>query len=174
MMGNRVFALNTRLNTLQETTSRGKRQTAYDIKHTHGFVVLCVILVIVSVSVVPCNIFFINHRCFSGTSVIVWLPRRVRNNWVVAKHGKAHINMRRWTGPALAQVAYLAPSHYPNQCSLIINWTLRKKFQWNSKQNTTLFTQENAFENVVCEMAAILSRGGELIPAKCTWASSIR
>ena len=30
-------------------------------------------------------------------------------------------------------------------------------FEWNSNQNTTIFTQENAFENVVCKMA-ILSR----------------
>ena len=29
---------------------------------------------------------------------------------------------------------------------------------WNLKQNSYIFIQENAFENVVCEMAAILSR----------------
>ena len=50
------------------------------------------------------------------------------------------------------------PSHYLNQCSLIVNWTITNKLQWNSNQNTSLFIQENAFENVVCEMAAILSR----------------
>ena len=33
------------------------------------------------------------------------------------------------------------------------------KLQWNSNQNTKLFIDENAVENVVCEMAAILSRG---------------
>ena len=33
------------------------------------------------------------------------------------------------------------------------------KFQWNFNQNTKLFIHENASENVVCEMAAILSRG---------------
>ena len=31
--------------------------------------------------------------------------------------------------------------------------------QWKSIQNTKLFIHENAFENVVCEMVAILSRG---------------
>ena len=29
------------------------------------------------------------------------------------------------------------------------------KFQWNIKQNSYIFIQENAFENVVCEMASI-------------------
>ena len=31
-------------------------------------------------------------------------------------------------------------------------------FQWKSYQNTTIFIEENARENVVCEMASILSR----------------
>ena len=29
--------------------------------------------------------------------------------------------------------------------------------QWNIYQNSHIFIQKNAFENVVCEMAAILS-----------------
>ena len=59
-------------------------------------------------------------------------------------------------------VACSVPSHYLNQNWLIVNWTLRNKLQWNSNQNTKLFIHENAFENVVCKMAAILSRGEEL------------
>ena len=55
------------------------------------------------------------------------------------------------------------PRHYLNQCCAIDNWTLKNKFQWNSNQNTKLFIHENASENIVCEMAAILSRGNELI-----------
>ena len=35
---------------------------------------------------------------------------------------------------------------------------LRNKLQWNLKQNSCIFIQENAFENVVCEMASILFR----------------
>ena len=34
------------------------------------------------------------------------------------------------------------------------------KLQWNFNQNTRLFVQENASENIICEMVAILSRGG--------------
>ena len=56
-------------------------------------------------------------------------------------------------------VSYLAPSHYLNQCLGIINWTLRNKLQWNFSQKSNFFFQENAFENVVCEMVAFLSIG---------------
>ena len=48
--------------------------------------------------------------------------------------------------------------HYLNQCWNIVNWTLRNKLQWNLKQNSYIFIEENAFENVVWKMAAILSR----------------
>ena len=39
------------------------------------------------------------------------------------------------------------------------NWTLRNKLHWNFNQNIKIFIHEKAFENIVCEMAAILSRG---------------
>ena len=54
-------------------------------------------------------------------------------------------------------VAYSPPSHQLNQCCVIVNWTLRNKLQWNFNQNTKLLIYENASENIVCEMAAILS-----------------
>ena len=45
------------------------------------------------------------------------------------------------------------------QCWVIDNWILRDKSQWHFNQNTKLFTHENTFETIVCEMAAILSMG---------------
>ena len=39
----------------------------------------------------------------------------------------------------------------------IVNWALRNKIQWNLNQSSYIFIQDNAFENVVCSMAAILS-----------------
>ena len=64
----------------------------------------------------------------------------------------AHIyTVRRWTGSALIQimaVACSAPSHYLNQCWLIIIWTLRNNRQWKSNRNTKLFIHENAFEYI--------------------------
>ena len=39
----------------------------------------------------------------------------------------------------------------------VVNWTLKNKLQWNSNLNSYIFIQENASENVVCEIAPILS-----------------
>ena len=50
------------------------------------------------------------------------------------------------------------PSHYLNQCWNIVNWILRNKLQWNFIWKSDIFIQENALENVVCEMASILSQ----------------
>ena len=55
-------------------------------------------------------------------------------------------------------VAWSAPSHYLNQCWHIVNLTLMNKLQWNFNRNANISIQENVFESVVCEMAAISSR----------------
>ena len=54
--------------------------------------------------------------------------------------------------------SWTAPSHYQNQCWIIVNWTLTKELQWNFNRNSNILIQENAFESVVCEVASILSR----------------
>ena len=51
-----------------------------------------------------------------------------------------------------------APSHYLNQCWNIVKWIIGNKLQWNFNRNSDIFIQENAFESIVCEMTAILSR----------------
>ena len=55
-------------------------------------------------------------------------------------------------------VAWTAPSHFLNQSWNIVNWTLMNKLQWNFNRDSYIFIQENALENVVCEMVSILSR----------------
>ena len=45
-----------------------------------------------------------------------------------------------------------------NQCWNIVNWTLRNKLQWNLNQNSSIFIQENLFEDVAWKMAVILSQ----------------
>ena len=45
-----------------------------------------------------------------------------------------------------------------NQCWNIVSWTFVNKLQWSLHRNKKLFIHENALENVVCEMVAILSR----------------
>ena len=47
----------------------------------------------------------------------------------------------------------LAPSHYQNQCWLIVDWTNGNKFQLNFYQTTTILTQENSFDNALSKMA---------------------
>ena len=61
------------------------------------------------------------------------------------------------------------PSHYLNQCWNIVNWTLRNKLQWNLNRNSYIFNQENAFENVVWKMVAILSRPQCVNDKTCSW-----
>ena len=45
------------------------------------------------------------------------------------------------------------PSHYLNQCWSIVNWIVGNKLKWNLNRNIYIFIQENAFENVIWEMA---------------------
>ena len=52
----------------------------------------------------------------------------------------------------------LSPSRYLNQWRSFVDWTLRNKLQGNFNQNSHIFIQENAFENVVWKMSVILSR----------------
>ena len=60
--------------------------------------------------------------------------------------------LRKWL------IAYSAPSHYLNQCWVIVTWTHRNKLQRIHDHGTKNSIHENASENIVCEMAAILSR----------------
>ena len=76
---------------------------------------------------------------------------RINDSWFL-------IPMRRWPGSALVQVmGCSAPSHYMNQCWLIVNWTLTNKLRWILDRYTKHFIHENAIKNVVYEMAVILS-----------------
>ena len=56
-------------------------------------------------------------------------------------------------------VAYSAQSHYLKQCCVIVNWTLRNKLLWNFIKIQNFSNTKIAFENIVCETVAILSRG---------------
>ena len=53
----------------------------------------------------------------------------------------------------------------------MINLTPRNIVQWNQNRNLYIFIQENAFENVVCEMAAILSQPQCVIQCMATGSS---
>ena len=68
-----------------------------------------------------------------------------------------------WVGnPTIGSDNGLSPGRHQtiiwNQCWNNVNWTRRNKAQWNFAHNSNIYIQENVFENVVCEMAAILSQ----------------
>ena len=52
--------------------------------------------------------------------------------------------------------------HYLNQCSVIVKWTFRNRYQWNINQNTNFFIHENGSENIDCETVAIFPGEDEL------------
>ena len=68
----------------------------------------------------------------------------------------ASINNHHWFRQWL--VAWSPLSHYLKQCWNIVSSTLENKFHSNFNQNSYIFIQENAFENVVCWMASISFR----------------
>ena len=51
-----------------------------------------------------------------------------------------------------------ALSHYLNQCWNIVNWILGNKLHRNFNRNSNISIHENALEDVVCELASILSQ----------------
>ena len=53
-------------------------------------------------------------------------------------------------------VAYSAPNHHLNQCWCMFKTGPLKSFHLNFNQMSTVFIQENEFEDVVCKVAAIL------------------
>ena len=53
---------------------------------------------------------------------------------------------------------WMPPNHYLNQSWNVVNWILGNQLQWYLNHNSYIFIQENAFENVVWKISAILSR----------------
>ena len=68
--------------------------------------------------------------------------------------------MRQWKVSSLVQImACRLFGAKPLSKQIIVNCALRNKIQWNISQISNFSIQENAFENVVSEMVAILSSG---------------
>ena len=61
--------------------------------------------------------------------------------------------------PPFSVIRLVGPSHYLDQSWNIVNSNLWNRFQWILKLNSYIFIKENAYENVFCEIAAILSSG---------------
>ena len=88
-----------------------------------------------------------------------WLPYTGCSSWLFFTNLVGSVVIRMAINNSSPASAYSAPSHYLNRCWVIVNWTRRNKLQWNFNQNTKFFTQENASENIICNIVVILSRG---------------
>ena len=97
-----------------------------------------------------------SHQGTYGTLKKVLRIYSSLNHWGQVTHicvaELGHHWFRLWLVPCSA------PSYYLNQCWNIVNWTFRKKLEWNFNRNSNIFIQEIAIENVVCKMASILSQ----------------
>ena len=89
--------------------------------------------------------------CHSSPTRVIYVPSPPCTAYICVRESGQHW-FRRWL------VGCSAPSHYPNQCGFIVNWTLKNQLQWNFNQNTKIFIHENASVNFVCEKTAVLSR----------------
>ena len=77
-----------------------------------------------------------------------------------------------WIGSAFVQIMacrLVGTKPLSKQCWAIVNWTLINTLQLNFNQITKLFIHDNAFQNIVCEMAAILFNG-RLGKKNCSYA----
>ena len=89
----------------------------------------------------------------SATTILthIWINCRMKRSATCVSQNKL------WTH--WGRVPHI--SHYLNRCWDIVNWTLRSKLERNLDRNSYIFYQQKCvFENVVSEMAAILSREG--------------
>ena len=84
---------------------------------------------------------------------MLFLVRKIFHDYELNSSSSSAAYMRPWTGSALVQVMAW------RRCWLIVNLPLRTKLQWNSNRNSIVFSQQNVFENVVCETTAISPRG---------------
>ena len=111
--------------------------------------------------------------CCIKPSMCLWKLQQLTLAWVAPTHEPSLCSsmtnslrpsdayMHQWTNHHWFRwwlVAWSAPSHYLKQWWNVVNWTLRNKLHWNFIPNSNIFIQQNALENVVCEMASILSR----------------
>ena len=98
-----------------------------------------------------------NGNSYTGKTALRYCKRSLK---IINSYLPSAAYMHQRTGSVLVPVmAWCLFSTKPLPVPMLTScWLdLKNKLQWNSNQNTQFFIHENAFENVVCEMAAILS-----------------
>ena len=82
--------------------------------------------------------------------------------WRVNSSPPSAAYMRQWIGSALVHIMacrLFGTKPLSKPLPVFVNWSLGIKLQWKFNPNTKIFIHENPFKNVVCERAAIVSRG---------------
>ena len=104
-------------------------------------------------------------RIFSSISRVNKLKQFIENKCSLYKNKLIEAEWHIWCVYKTYQhwfrqrlVAYLAPSHYLNQCCLIVNRPKGTYFSEILFKISKVFIQEHALENIVCKMVTILSR----------------
>ena len=103
-------------------------------------------------------------RLMHETTFVKYLLQNFVNIVALWQHHRIHMLLN--PSPlvphiCVSQSGYSAPSHYLNQCLVMVNWTLRNKLQWKFNHYPKMFVHENTYEIIVCEMVGILSRGSD-------------
>ena len=103
----------------------------------------------------------VNKHTACWLSVDIFVEVYVLAMWILNSLRLSDAYMHQQTGPWLVQIMACRllstkplSESVPAYCQLELYF--RNKFQWNYNQNSNIFIQENAFENVICKMAAIL------------------
>ena len=121
------------------------------------------------------DVIWFTHWIVYHASIFIWIIYALIVIWVIAWDIKCD-NKINWN----INSSPLVPYRYANDgakplCKpilFIVNWTLKNKLQWNLNHNAFFFIHENASENIVFEMAAILLTGWQVSAnshAECRW-----
>ena len=124
--------------------------TVYPKKYTHGFVVLCFVVVMQSFIMNSHEVFVHIHQgCFAGTGCQWSKPDgygKISQCITTTKHSKAK-TVCIFLG--IYRTTCVVTNHHLNQCWFIVSWILENNFVWNHfNQNTITFIEENTFESI--------------------------
>ena len=109
----------------------------------------------------------ITHPCLYFNGKLTKLTSLMRNpdvSLVNSSHPSA-VYIRQWTGSTLVPIMACHLFSAKPIAKPMLAYCQFDKFQWNVSQNTSIFIQANAFENIACKTVAILSRRRRVNPS---------
>ena len=92
------------------------------------------------------NTLLTEHKLLICVYSIIHIKERLQFPFNSLRPSDTH--MHQWTGNGLCLLSAYQAITWLSQCWLIIIWTARNKFLWKLNQNTQIFFQGFAFENI--------------------------